>query len=97
MRLGGAPGGGDPLAMGTGNDYAELCDLGPSRWSSRGYHPPHSSLHHPTSASTTHIRSNSFEAEDVVGPYGNARIGNRYRIKTLSQKKKKNVCCFMFV
>lgn len=78
MRLGGAPGGGDPLAMGTGNDYAELCDLGPSRWSSRGYHPPHSSSHHPTSASSTHIRSNSFEAEDIVGPYGNARIGNRY-------------------
>lgn len=63
--------------MGTsGNDYAELCDLGPSRWSSRGYHPPHSTYHHPTSASTSHIRSNSFEAEDIGGPYGNYRVGN---------------------
>lgn len=61
-----------------GNDYAELCDLGPSRWSSssRNYHPPHSSLHHATSASTSHIRSNSFEAEDIIEPYGNSRIGN---------------------
>lgn len=62
MRLGGVPGGVggggsggggggggpgiDPLAMAAADDYAELCDLGPSRWSSRGYHPPHSSLHH---------------------------------------------------
>ncbi|XP_037047685.1 whirlin isoform X5 [Bradysia coprophila] len=76
MRLGGATSGVDPLVMGSGNDYAELSDLGPSRWSSRGYHPPHSSVHHPTSASSTHIRSNSFEAEDIVGPYGNTRIGN---------------------
>lgn len=79
MRLGGAPGGGDPLAMGTGNDYAELCDLGPSRYtSSRGtYQQPQNSLyHHGNSASTTHIRSNSFEAEDVIGPYGSTRIGN---------------------
>lgn len=63
-----------------GNDYAELCDLGPSRWSSssRNYHQPHSSLHHSsTSASTSHIRSNSFEAEDIIEPYGNsARITN---------------------
>lgn len=27
-------GGGDPLGM-TGSDYAELCELAPSRWSSR--------------------------------------------------------------
>lgn len=77
MRLGGAPVGGDPLTVNAGNDYAELCDLGPSRWSSRGYHPPHSSYHHPTSASTSHIRSNSFEAEDIGGPYGSTRVGNR--------------------
>lgn len=89
MRLGGAPGGETPLTMGTGNDYAELCDLGPSRWSSssRGgsvgvgsssVYPPASSIYQPPStASTSRIRSNSFEAEDVVGPYGgSARIGN---------------------
>lgn len=66
------------IAMQGGNDYAELCDLGPSRWSSssRNYHPPHSSLHHATSASTSHIRSNSFEAEDIIEPYANSRIGN---------------------
>lgn len=98
MRLGGAPSGGEtPLAMGTGNDYAELCDLGPSRWSSSsrggggsasagvpmgggigaGY-PPASAIYQPSStASTSRIRSNSFEAEDVVGPYGGSqRIGN---------------------
>lgn len=67
--------------MQSGNDYAELCDLGPSRWSSssRNYHnpQPHSSLHHTsTSASTSHIRSNSFEAEDIIEPYGNSRINN---------------------
>lgn len=65
--------------MQSGNDYAELCDLGPSsRWSSssRSYHPNHSSLHHSSSASTSHIRSNSFEAEDIIEPYGNSRIGN---------------------
>ncbi|XP_035792898.1 whirlin-like isoform X4 [Anopheles albimanus] len=145
MRLGGAPGGGDPLAMGAGNDYAELCDLGPSRWSSRsGYQqvaasPPINSIYHHASAAAAaggvaggvpsvagsalgvgvgiagvpgsgsvviggggggvgvggvsgvgglvssgvgggsgvgHVRSNSFEAEDVIGPYGSARIGN---------------------
>ncbi|XP_052565094.1 uncharacterized protein LOC120415418 isoform X6 [Culex pipiens pallens] len=123
MRLGGAPGGGDPLAMGAGNDYAELCDLGPSRWSSRsGYQqvssPPVNSIYHHTgggggvgagvgvgvggpgvgsgggsssmlggggggggvpggtSSSAATIRSNSFEAEDVIGPYGSTRIGN---------------------
>lgn len=92
MRLGGAPGGGgDPLTMSAaGNDYAELCDLGPSRWSSRGYHPPHtSSIHHNTSTIPTssghHLRTNSFEAEDISGtvargssgPYGiSTRIGN---------------------
>ncbi|XP_062562564.1 whirlin [Armigeres subalbatus] len=116
MRLGGAPGGGDPLAMGAGNDYAELCDLGPSRWSSRsGYQqvsPPVNSIYHHTGGSIAGvgvggvgvvgggpsaggvvgstggttlsssggatIRSNSFEAEDVIGPYGtsSARIGN---------------------
>nr|XP_017023169.1 whirlin isoform X1 [Drosophila kikkawai] len=43
MRLGGSgiPYDGDPLTMSAaGNDYAELCDLGPSRWSARpyGYH-----------------------------------------------------------
>nr|XP_032290442.1 multiple PDZ domain protein isoform X10 [Drosophila virilis] len=40
MRLGGSgiPYDGDPLTMSAaGNDYAELCDLGPSRWSARGY------------------------------------------------------------
>lgn len=65
--------------MQSGNDYAELCDLGPSRWStsSRNYHVPHNSLHHTaTSASTSHIRSNSFEAEDLIEPYGNTRINN---------------------
>lgn len=74
---------GESLArnMQSGNDYAELCDLGPSRWSSssRNYHnpQPHSSLHHTsTSASTSHIRSNSFEAEDIIEPYGNSRINN---------------------
>ncbi|XP_055630304.1 uncharacterized protein LOC129771049 isoform X3 [Toxorhynchites rutilus septentrionalis] len=121
MRLGGAPGGGDPLAMGAGNDYAELCDLGPSRWSSRsGYQqvsPPVNSIYHHTGGSIAGvggggggsitgggssagvgiggvsvsggggtmgggatggatIRSNSFEAEDVIGPYGSTRIGN---------------------
>ncbi|XP_055534772.1 uncharacterized protein LOC129724144 isoform X2 [Wyeomyia smithii] len=120
MRLGGAPGGGDPLAMGAGNDYAELCDLGPSRWSSRsGYQqvsPPVNSIYHHTGGSIagvggggvgggpssgvgvglgsiggvsvsggstggvgghgTTIRSNSFEAEDAIGPYGSTRIGN---------------------
>ncbi|KFB53881.1 AGAP010779-PA-like protein [Anopheles sinensis] len=109
MRLGGAPGGGDPLAMGAGNDYAELCDLGPSRWSSRsGYQqvasPPVNSIYHHTAAGIVggvpgvsgstlgvgggvvggvglgsgagHVRSNSFEAEDVIGPYGSTRIGN---------------------
>ncbi|KXJ80363.1 hypothetical protein RP20_CCG025272 [Aedes albopictus] len=118
MRLGGAPGGGDPLAMGAGNDYAELCDLGPSRWSSRsGYQPvspPVNSIYHHTGGSIAGvgvggvgvvgggpsavgvgvvgstggttlsssggatIRSNSFEAEDVIGPYGtsSSRIGN---------------------
>ncbi|XP_058840634.1 whirlin isoform X7 [Topomyia yanbarensis] len=125
MRLGGAPGGGDPLAMGGGNDYAELCDLGPSRWSSRsGYQqvsPPVNSIYHHTGGSIagvggggvggsmtgggpssgvgvghgslgggssgvgghgsggghgTTLRSNSFEAEDVIGPYGSTRIGN---------------------
>ncbi|XP_037904448.1 whirlin isoform X7 [Hermetia illucens] len=81
MRLGGAQsGGGDPLTMSAaGNDYAELCDLGPSRWSSRGYHPPHSSLVGgggggggiPPGAGGgggSHLRSNSFEAEDIVVP-----------------------------
>ncbi|XP_055856854.1 uncharacterized protein LOC129919817 isoform X2 [Episyrphus balteatus] len=81
MRLGGAHGGGDPLTMSAaGNDYAELCDLGPSRWSSRGYHPSHSSsLHAPGVGHSTsilppnlglhssHHRSNSFEAEDIGG------------------------------
>ncbi|XP_040163305.1 whirlin isoform X4 [Anopheles arabiensis] len=121
MRLGGAPGGGDPLAMGAGNDYAELCDLGPSRWSSRsGYQqvasPPVNSIYHHSTAGAVggvsagsalgvgsvgsvptgsihgvghgagghasglvaggHVRSNSFEAEDVIGPYGSTRIGN---------------------
>ncbi|XP_033158266.1 whirlin isoform X9 [Drosophila mauritiana] len=40
MRLGGSgiPYDGDPLTMSAaGNDYAELCDLGPSRWSARPY------------------------------------------------------------
>ncbi|KRF99014.1 uncharacterized protein Dwil_GK12438, isoform C [Drosophila willistoni] len=40
MRLGGSgiPYDGDPLTMSAaGNDYAELCDLGPSRWSARAY------------------------------------------------------------
>ncbi|GAB0098895.1 Whirlin [Sergentomyia squamirostris] len=86
MRLGGAQSGGDPLAMGAGSDYAELCELQPPRWSSRGYHSAsHSSGHpqqHPlpttVSSSSGHIRSNSFEAEDIVGPYGSttSRIGN---------------------
>lgn len=34
MRGGAQGGGGDPLGM-AGSDYAELCDLAPSRWSSR--------------------------------------------------------------
>lgn len=47
MRIGGVSKDDDPLTMSaTGNDYAELCDLGPSRWSTRsGYHP--SQQHHP--------------------------------------------------
>lgn len=77
---GGAQSGGDPLGM-TGSDYAELCDLAPSRWSSRGggggvaYHqlpqqqPHHQSSHHPSHSSSAggHVRSSSssFEAEDV--------------------------------
>lgn len=92
MRLGGASSGGEtPLAMGTGNDYAELSELGPSRWSSssRGglvgnssgvggvSYPPPSAIYQPSStASTSRIRSNSFEAEDVIGPYGSARVAN---------------------
>ncbi|XP_037934479.1 protein lap4 [Teleopsis dalmanni] len=54
MRLGGVgiPYDGDPLTMSAaGNDYAELCELGPTRWSSRGYyHAPtaHSSSLHPS-------------------------------------------------
>lgn len=85
MRLGGAPGGETPLAMGTGNDYAELNELGPSRWSSssRGgvgassAYPPSSAIYQPSStASTSRIRSNSFEAEDVIGPYGSTRVAN---------------------
>lgn len=67
--------------MQSGNDYAELCDLGPSRWSSsRNYHQPHSSLHH-SSASTSHIRSNSFEAEDIIEPYGKMLIGIYVQLK----------------
>lgn len=80
MRLGGATSGETPLAMGTGNDYAELCDLGPSRWTSSsrsGGYPQASSIYQPSStASTSRIRSNSFEAEDVIGPYGSTRVGN---------------------
>ncbi|XP_058840636.1 whirlin isoform X8 [Topomyia yanbarensis] len=145
MRLGGAPGGGDPLAMGGGNDYAELCDLGPSRWSSRsGYQqvsPPVNSIYHHTGGSIagvggggvggsmtgggpssgvgvghgslgggssgvgghgsggghgTTLRSNSFEAEDVIGPYGSTRIGNstsslRGRSGTVPNSTRHNV------
>lgn len=88
MRLGGASSGGEtPLAMGTGNDYAELSELGPTRWSSSsrgglvgggsGAYPPPSAIYQPSStASTSRIRSNSFEAEDVIGPYGSARVAN---------------------
>ncbi|XP_036327553.1 uncharacterized protein LOC118740165 [Rhagoletis pomonella] len=55
MRLGGGlPYDGDPPTMSAaGNDYAELCDLGPSRWSSRGYYyapPPHATALHPSAA-----------------------------------------------
>ncbi|XP_036216725.1 whirlin [Bactrocera oleae] len=55
MRLGGGlPYDGDPPTMSAaGNDYAELCDLGPSRWSSRGYYyapPAHASALHPSAA-----------------------------------------------
>lgn len=87
---GGAQSGGDPLGM-AGSDYAELCDLAPSRWSSRGggggvaYHqlPQHPPQHHSSHSAVGggHVRSNSssFEAEDLGnGPYGvNSRIGNR--------------------
>ncbi|XP_012159965.2 whirlin isoform X2 [Ceratitis capitata] len=55
MRLGGGlPYDGDPPTMSAaGNDYAELCDLGPSRWSSRGYYyapPAHATALHPSAA-----------------------------------------------
>lgn len=87
MRLGGITSGdGDPQAMSTGNDYAELCDLGTQqRWGSisRGYQPPYNSSHHIpylTTGSSTHIRSNSVEANELnSGPYGNSRLANRYK------------------
>jgi hypothetical protein len=82
-RLGGTLRAGDPPRMGTGNDYAELCDLQPpGRWNSRGYQPSSStnssSIYH-QSASTGvggHLKSSSFEAEDLIGPYESTRIGN---------------------
>lgn len=48
----------------TGNDYAELCDLGPMRWSSRGYyHIPtpavHSSHLHPNILQPNPIQTSS--------------------------------------
>lgn len=69
MRIGGVSKDDDPLTMSaTGNDYAELCDLGPARWSTRsGYHPqqqqqqpqhhhlqPQQQSHHHHHSSTLH-------------------------------------------
>lgn len=65
-------------AMQSGNDYAELCDLGPSRWSSssRNYHQPQSSLHHSVITHPSKLRSRS-TSEDIIEPYGNSsRITN---------------------
>ncbi|KAL9906093.1 whirlin protein dyschronic isoform 3-T3 [Glossina fuscipes fuscipes] len=65
MRLGGGvPYDGDPPTMSAaGNDYAELCDLGPTRWSSRGYYhvppPAHSSSLHPSILQQTSTHSSS--------------------------------------
>lgn len=84
MRLGATFDGGDPLTMSaTGNDYAELCDLGPSRWSSRSYHSPQgASIHstHPQSSSSNigvgapglshsshHHHPDSYEIDDIGG------------------------------
>jgi hypothetical protein len=83
MRLGGTLIGLEtPLAMGTGNDYAELCDLQPpGRWNTRGYQPSSSTnsssiYHQSASTGTSHLKSSSFEAEDLIGPYESTRIGN---------------------
>lgn len=74
MRLGGGvPYDGDPPTMSaTGNDYAELCDLGPTRWSSRGYYhvpPPaaHSSSLHPSILQTSTQSSSSAPTGGSVG------------------------------
>ncbi|XP_055383524.1 protein lap4 [Condylostylus longicornis] len=80
MRLGGAHGGGDPLTMSAaGNDYAELCDLGPSRWSSRGYHPPHSSTLSgssvPVAVGTHHHTSGSAGSTGVILPPPGGTLG----------------------
>ncbi|KAI8119887.1 Whirlin [Lucilia cuprina] len=74
MRLGGGvPYDGDPPTMSaTGNDYAELCDLGPTRWSSRGYYhvpPPaaHSSSLHPSILQTSTQSSSSVPTGGSAG------------------------------
>lgn len=65
MRLGGGvPYDGDPPTMSAaGNDYAELCDLGPSRWSSRGYY------HAPPSAAATSLHPSS-----IIGGVGGSSL-----------------------
>ncbi|KAM7355394.1 whirlin protein dyschronic isoform 2-T7 [Cochliomyia hominivorax] len=74
MRLGGGvPYDGDPPTMSaTGNDYAELCDLGPTRWSSRGYYhvpPPaaHSSSLYPSILQTSTQSSSSVPTGGSAG------------------------------
>uniref|UniRef100_A0A1I8QAK5 PDZ domain-containing protein n=1 Tax=Stomoxys calcitrans TaxID=35570 RepID=A0A1I8QAK5_STOCA len=74
MRLGGGlPYDGDPPTMSAaGNDYAELCDLGPTRWSSRGYYhvpPPaaHSSSLHPSILQTSTQSSSSVPTGGSAG------------------------------
>lgn len=64
--------------MQSGNDYAELCDLGPSRWSSssRNYHQPSSLLHHSMVSQPNKLRSRS-TSDEIIEPYGNSsRITN---------------------
>lgn len=73
MRLGGGvPYDGDPPTMSAaGNDYAELCDLGPTRWSSRGYYhvppPAHSSSLHPSILQTATHSSSSVPTGGSAG------------------------------
>ncbi|XP_067647761.1 whirlin isoform X2 [Eurosta solidaginis] len=72
MRLGGGlPYDGDPPTMSAaGNDYAELCDLGPSRWSSRGYYyapPPHGTALHPSAAGISGLQQQQSSSSVPTG------------------------------